>query len=112
MKWQAWRRSVVGGFASLGLMVCTGAGAARASDAPQAEPYFDPGTGAEGVATVAPQSEPYFELGTGATEGVAAFAPQSEPSFDIGTEATGALTAVAPQSEPQSAQTAQLQEKH
>src|SRR5262245_45027197 len=83
MNWQEWRGFVVGIFASLGLIGCAGAGAARVAVTPQS---FDlpKEEGVAAHATVAPQSEASFDLPK--EEGVAAHAtvaPQVEASFDL-----------------------------
>ena len=85
MKWQALRGSVVGLFASLGLIGWTGPGVAP-SEVVQLEPSFELKREAgEAVAVVGPGSEPTFELGTAAGEAVAKVAPQSEPQFGVRT---------------------------
>jgi hypothetical protein len=112
MKWQALRGSVVGLFASLGLIGWAGPGVAP-SEVVQLEPSFELKTDAgEAVTTIAPWLEPSFELKGEAGEAVAVVGPGSEPTFELGTAAGEAVAKVAPQSEPEfGVRTAQLLEK-
>ena len=111
MKWQAWRGTVVGVFASLGLIGW--AGPVAPSEVVQLEPSFELRTGAsEAVATIVPGPEPTFDLAIGAVEAVATVAPGPEPTFDLATGAVEAVAKVAPQSEHQfGLRTAQRLEK-
>jgi hypothetical protein len=93
MKWQGWRGSVVGVFASLSLIGLAGAGVAS-------EPYFEVVAKAgEAPAVVVPQSEPSFEVAPQSGETFAATTTQAEPYFEVAPEASKAVATSAPQSE-------------